>query len=536
MAVPRPCVQNQVCEWSYSSGKAYADPFNELGLDMRVDGPGGTWRVPAYWAGGQEWRVRFSPPAVGLYRCRTVCSDATNGDLHDQQGQFQASAYEGDNPLLRHGAVHVAPDRKHFQHADGTPFFWLGDTWWMSLTGRLGWPEDFQRLTADRKAKGFTVVQLVAGLFPDMPAFDERGANEAGQAWEADFAAIRPAWYDLADLKIQWLVREGLVPCVFPCWGYYLPWMGVEKMKKHWRYLVARWGAYPVIWSLAGEATMPWYLDSNAPHDSAELKEGWTELGRYLRQVDPYRRMVTIHPIVVARDSVLDDSVIDFDMLQTGHSGPPSFPRTMKFLLSEQARQPTMPVMIGEVNYENLVMGNSDEVQRLTFWGCMLSGAPGHTYGANGLFQVNTPTQQMGRSPHGCNWGDTLWTDAMNYPGSSQLGLGAKLLQEYPWHRFQPHQDWIEPAANAKNWFGAFAAGIPGQVRIIYLYQPIRPWEKTRTKVVGLERDVQYRAFYFDPRTGVRTPLGPVQADASGAWPIPGQPIMKDFVLVLERV
>jgi hypothetical protein len=31
--------------------------------------------------------------------------------------------------------------------------------------------------------------------------------------------------------------------------------MGMEKVKKHWRYLIARWSAYPVVWCLAGEGT-----------------------------------------------------------------------------------------------------------------------------------------------------------------------------------------------------------------------------------------------------------------------------------------
>ena len=72
--------------------------------------------------------------------------------------------------------------------------------------------------------------------------------------------SINPIYFDMADLRIQWLVHSGLVPCIVGCWGYYLPLLGIEKMKKHWRYLVARWGAYPVIWCLAGEALMPFYL------------------------------------------------------------------------------------------------------------------------------------------------------------------------------------------------------------------------------------------------------------------------------------
>jgi hypothetical protein len=94
------------------------------------------------------------------------------------------------------------------------PFLWLGDTWWMGLCKRLSWSEDFQLLTADRVDKGFRVIQIVAGLYPDMPGFDECGANEAGFPWEEDYARVNPSYFDMADLRIQWLVRSGLVPCV----------------------------------------------------------------------------------------------------------------------------------------------------------------------------------------------------------------------------------------------------------------------------------------------------------------------------------
>ena len=142
-----------------------------------------------------------------------------------------------------HGPIRVADDHRHFAHADGTPFFWLGDTWWMGLTKRLSWPDDFQELAADRRAKGFNVVQIVAGLYPDMPAFDPRGENEAGFPWEKDYARIRPDYFDAADRRIAYLVDQGFVPCIVGAWGYHLPYLGEAKMKLHWRNLVARWGA-----------------------------------------------------------------------------------------------------------------------------------------------------------------------------------------------------------------------------------------------------------------------------------------------------
>ena len=212
----------------------------------------------------------------------------------------------------------MAPDRRSFAFADGVPFTWLGDTWWMGFCRRLAWPDDFQRLTADRVAKGFTLIQIVAGLYPDMPALDERGVNEAGLPWAPGFERMNPAYFDMADLRIRWLVRSGLVPCIVGCWGYYLPLLGLDRMKAHWRYLIARWGSYPVVWCLAGEGAMPYYLSTNPEADRQTQIEGWTEIARYVRATDPYRRLITIHPTQVGRDQVSDAAVLAFEMSKEG--------------------------------------------------------------------------------------------------------------------------------------------------------------------------------------------------------------------------
>ncbi len=120
-------------QWSYRSGKQYSDPFNQVEVDAIVTTPSGQEeRVPAFWAGGSTWRVRYSPPAPGQYRIRSESTDAANHDLHGQTLTLNVEAYTGQNPHYKHGVLKVSADKRHFQHADGTPFFWLGDTWWMS--------------------------------------------------------------------------------------------------------------------------------------------------------------------------------------------------------------------------------------------------------------------------------------------------------------------------------------------------------------------------------------------------------------------
>src|SRR5690349_7716148 len=93
-----------VVEWSYTSEKAHADPFNDLELDVVFTDPQGQEHtVPAFWSGGQTWRIRYSPANAGRYTYRTVASD--NGELNGRHGTLEVAAYQGDNILRMHGPI-----------------------------------------------------------------------------------------------------------------------------------------------------------------------------------------------------------------------------------------------------------------------------------------------------------------------------------------------------------------------------------------------------------------------------------------------
>jgi hypothetical protein len=434
---------NVPVELALTASQAYADPFNTVTLDVIVTSPSGaSCRVPAFWDGGTTWKVRYASPEVGRHRWQSVCSEVADGGLHGVHGELEITAYHGDNPLFAHGPIRVAGDKRHFEHADGTPFFWLGDTWWMGLCNRLHWPEEFAELAADRRAKGFTVIQIVAGLYPDMPPFDARGANEAGFPWEKDYARIRPEYFDAADKRLDYLVQQGLAPCIVGAWGYFLPWLGVDKAKQHWRYLIARYGAYPVIWCVAGEANLPWYLAKGFPYDDREVVHGWTEVARSLRASDPFHRLVTIHPTGIgplnARHAIDDAALIDFDMLQTPHGERDAIAPTFKAVTHSYASLPAMPTLDGEASYEMLMDRIRPEWPRAMFWLCMMNGAAGHTYGANGIWQCNRKEQPHGKSPHGGTYGTISWDDAMRLPGSRQIGLAKAFMMSLPWTQLEP--------------------------------------------------------------------------------------------------
>ena len=553
-----PSSQNRVFEWTFESRKTYADPFNDVDVDVIFTKDGESWRVPTFWRGGSKWTVRFAPPTPGEYTYRLESTDTSNSDLNGHLGQVNITAYVGTNTLLRHGMLRVSANKRYFEHADGTPFYWLGDTWWTGLSDRLSW-EGFQKLTVDRKAKGFTVVQIVAGLVPfeEQAPVDPGFHNEGGAVWDPEFKQINPRYFDYADRRIQQLVSAGIAPAIVGAWRDILGQMGVAKMKKHWRYIIARYGAYPVFWIVGGEIYDPpeevARRLTNAP--ISRVPGGWTDVARYIRATDPYHHPVTVHEIPPPYDFPLqDESLTDFDLFQASHFGWPTIAVEVALLDMHRSRTAvTKPEVVGEIGYEKLGGTHLEDFQRVAFWLAMLNGAAGYTYGANGTWESYTADKPF----HRMKWSLMTWEEGMNLPGSSQIGLGAKLLRQYPWWRFEPHPEWVTPRGTTLleprsgiNGFdlgtwGAFfaddfaqpvdgeypagewkvrngnfrlpyAAGIPGQLRFIYM--PCFGLNcSTPPTVLGLEPGVRYHAYYWEPSLGIKVDLGAVERPSPGA-------------------
>jgi hypothetical protein len=515
---------NRVAEVTLVSNQSYTNPFTEIELDAVVTQPDGrVLRIPMFWTGGQQWRLRYASNAVGVHTFRTECSDTANASLHHTEGAIEVAAYTGPNALYRHGPIRVAEDKRHFEHADGKPFLWLADTWWKGLCKRLTW-EGFQELTVDRREKGFNAIQIVCGPYPDEEMMEARWENEGGKPYQTkDFSVVNPEYFEYADRRIEHLVDSGIVPVIVGGWGRpqgggesTLMQVGLEGFKRHWRNIVARYGAYPTVWMVGGEAK-----DAYGP---------WSELAAYLDDIDPYDRLMCYHAPGHPRTALQDNSMFDFDMIAIGHNGMETIDRTFDLMRASFEATPKRPALCGEACYEGHMQTNYQATQRHMFWSFMLSGAAGHTYGAAGIWHASVEGDP-GITPV-YDW--TTWREGMHYPGSTQLGLGKKLLEQYPWSRFELHPEWVEE--------GSFAAGIPGEVRFIYLpRRDIYNWSGPAVK--NLDPSVDWQVYYFDPATGRKFDQGTIAASAKAgdktAKSVEFQrdvPSPQDWVLVFERV
>ena len=503
---------NTVFETSFESSKDYDNPFMEVEVDVTFSKDDQSWKIPAFWDGGETWKVRFAPPEEGEYTYRAVATDESDEGLNFSGKMLTATAYTGDNPLYQRGRLRVTEDQRYFEFADGTPFFWLGDTWWKGLCKRLSW-EGFQELTADRKKKGFTVVQIVLGTYPDeLGLLKPSWENEGGMPYlTKDFSEVNPEYFKYADRRLEHLIDHGITPGMVGGWGraVTLNAVGLEGYKRHYRNLAARYGAYPVIFFIGGET---------------DKKQGpWYAAAEYLNEVDGHDRLLA-NPSSHLRQALKGHAVFDFDIQITGHDSW----KTVNTVLGETRKSfqndPLKPFVSGESCYELHMQQNPAYLQRYQFWALMLAGAAGHTYGAAGIWHMATPEE------HG-NWGGwdhqpydlTTWNEGMHFPGSAQIGHGKALLETLPWQQFKEHPEWVGK--------DVFAAGIPGRIRVIY--QPIRgvyKWDGITVKGIA---PGSWSAFYFDPVSGRRYDLG--THTLSGTWKSPNVPSPQDWVLVMVR-
>lgn len=496
-----------VFERPFTSEREIADPLRDVRLTVHFTAPDGTARaVEAFWDGGRTWRARFCPDAFGTWRYRTDCSDAGAKGLHGETGSFECVASTEPNPLYRHGLPRLSFDRRHFVHADGTPFFWLGDTAW---NGALK-SEDaaWERYLSDRRAKGFTVIQLVMTQW--RAALADREGQVAFTGREK--IAVNPAFFQRMDRRLAAVNRHGLVVAPILLWairgeinpGYSLP---EEQAILLARYLVARYGAYHVVWILAGDGD---YGGENAGR--------WKRIGRAVFH-DRRDRLATMHPVGQQwiADEFRGEEWFDFLGYQSGHgveeddlrwlvAGPPS---------TEWRKEPPRPIVNLEPNYEGHLSYRSQRlidpfmVRRACYFSLLVTPTAGVTYGHHGVWfwpdrrEVPLDHPSSGEAPP--------WHEAMAAPGSDAMRHLRRVFDTVPWWRLRPAPELLaeQPGAKVPSRFIAAsrsegsegALGTPGPVAAV-IYTPEARTIRLRAAAVA---DLPH-ATWFDPRTGERHP------------------------------
>lgn len=437
----------------------------------------------------------------------------------------QEKPWQGPSVDFTHGNLKVSDNKRFLVFADGTPFFYLGDTGW-ELFHRLNKP-DAEKYLENRREKGFTVIQAVA-----LAEFDGLNTpNAEGNKPLIDNDPLKPneAYFANMDWVINKAREKGMFVGLLPTWG--------DKVDKQWgigpviftrdnafkygQWIGNRYKNYPnIIWIIGG--------DRNGGGDN---KAVWDALGNGIKSVDKIHLM-TFHPWGEHSSSTWfhESAWLDFNMMQTGH-GQRSYAIYKRMLVKDYELTPIKPTLDGEPRYEDHpvdwnpdVLGwfNDADIRQAMYWG-IFSGGCGNTYGCHPVWQMLTPDRKpIGLARHN-------WVDVLDLPGAWDLVHARRLMESRPYTSRVPDQSLIVPAYYPETDYIVATRG-DGYA---FVYFPTGSVAEIVVDKIGAK---SLTAYWYDPRTGDSKLIETIPGTGVHKFTPPSNRRGNDWILVLDDV
>jgi hypothetical protein len=451
------CAPWQQIAFALSTVARYANPYTDVDVHVKfVHSDGAELIRPAFWDGGETWRVRFvSPLASGVWRWESFSAPHDPG-LAGCTGEVRVEPGGPADRFERHGFWHIPAGHRNLLHADGSPALLAADTAWA-----LPWRathEQCEIYARDRHAKGFNAALLMS-VQPDRRARGPRSRTEHDgfavgfeDLPDGHINRINVPYFQYLDGLADILRRHEIVPVWQPVFHGY-GWKGLDvagpvippiEYARYCRYLVARYGAQPAIWLVAADG------DGLAPGvDPA----GW-EIERW----DAYRQPTGIHYAPHQHPWAYQDRAwLDFQWCQTGHNGEHA-PQRVAVM---REKLPAKAVANGEPTYEQI-----GEPGRAAGWwqgheawnNLTAGGTMGVVYGAGSLWQWRLDRQEA-HEPW-CMARDASWREALDFEGSNYVGILSRIFDGLPFAGMEP---------DYRHTYGRAGLIVPGKLFIVYL-------------------------------------------------------------------
>lgn len=472
---------------------------------------GDTLVRPAFWDGGDTWKIRFAPPDTGSVWKWVTISKPHAKKLSGRTGLLKSVPYTGGNILLKNGLLKMSPGKRNVVHANGKPFLVVGDTPW-SIPFRAT-TDQVSIYAEDRSKKGFNAVLLMS-VQPDMFAEGPEARNtilgfDRGfeDLHEGHLNILKPDYFQYLDSLILILTDNGIVPVYQPVFHGF-GWKGKQTLgpsadpdeyARYCRYLVARYGSMPAFWLVSG--------------DSHGLDPGVKEGGETIEKWDAYHQPTGIH--YNPADDYLaswangdssrcfhynrswqEENWLDFQWAQTGHDGKHLYHKVERMY----ENTPVKACLNGEPTYEGMGGGKNG----LGWWQgeeawnqLMHGGTMGIVYGAACLWQWKITPDEPGWD----TWTDApmSWKEAMVQEGSIYAGLVAKAFEGYDFADIEKRWDLTDSIHPLLAKEGKFYISYMENGGTIYI----------KNMVPGLPYS------WFNPKTGQITSGGITSADGT---------------------
>jgi len=429
--------------------------------------------------------------------------------------------------------LRVADNQRFLMTAGGKPFFWLADTAWQ-LIHDLDEAE-MRRYFADRREKGFTVIQTVVlvelrsdkpnafGHFPIEPRRPDRPIVEPGPNND---------YWDDVERVLRLAEENNLYVALLPTWGKWVisNWQDgivdgfftAENAEIYGRFIGNRFRDHNnIIWVLGGDKASP----------TDEAKAIWRAMARGIAigvtgEEDYSKVLMTYHTSGPGSTAwfLNKEPWLDIHGLQSGHGR-----WALNWMMVEYAytMRPTLPVIDLETSYPGFRHGRpptvatDDDARRAAYW-AVFAGAAGHTYGHHSIWQMHSPKYPGVAGPK------EYWYEALDAPSAFQMGYLRRLIESRPFLTQRPDLSLLA-FEQTKPWEMCLALRGDGYALV---YTPTG-----RTLEIALDKlgFANVKAAWFDPRTGNTSEIGQFPARGRRSFDPPGEPGEgNDWVLILD--
>lgn len=504
-------------EFSLTSKKTYPNPFLDVDVTATFHGPNGEVITrPGFWDGDLSWKVRFAATAVGTWKYQIASSDTLNVGLA-ASGTLRVTPYSGGLEIYERGFLSAGDST--LTYGDGSPFFWLGDTHWFFDKKEVWEPASYEgaqftTMVDRRVSQKFTVYQsVIFGSDPRYWAIDQEGVT------------IDPGYFkNELDRKMDYIADSGLVNAFGVGFHSNIDDF-VEGSERLAEYVVARYGAYPVVWMTSGEG---------AGYDAATREariDGWRQVARTIHAFDDYDHPQTAHSPALTEKQTFGlpqfyegEGWFDFEMLQGGH---------LKFVppadYDHYRQEYAVPFLESEANYEQIYDGfATDTIVRQTAYRSIQAGGFGYGYGAHGIWNA---TANDSDTADDYGYGHENWSDAIDFIGADQMTHLIDFYRSIPLNTMVYRPD-------AAVWDGEFTPDLTepitradAETTVLTTYFSAGTSSKG---AIGLP-DGRYLAQWFDPRDGSYTTIDAEVAPDDGQWRVPEKPDEADWVLLVTK-
>lgn len=511
----------------------YQNPFNEVVLDAIFDGPKGVKIVrPAFWDGGNTWKIRFAPPQKGNWEMTTVSNKSNDTGLHSVKCKVKCKRYKGNLDIYKHGFVKVSDNGRYFVYNDGTPFFYLGDTHWCFIHERYntsnidGIESQFRYIVDKRIKQGFTVyqseaIQMVHEKEPLIKDEEPHCTFDNGFG-EDDLPGLRNM-----DRKFAYIANRGLLHANSQiCWvtepRQHKDVYSIDYMYNLGRYWSARYGAYPVLWTVAQEVDRNLY--GSLTDKDLEL---WICMAKGLTENDSYKHPLTAHMENDGNMTANNSSWGDFDFHQwwaIQWKGAKNVPNRIKTFWYNSKNK---PAILYESGYEHLEVDALISLRQgfLAFQ----SGLYGYGYGANGIWNDLYDNNDWG-TRYKMPQKYIHWFNGVNLEGADLLSNLKTFYQSINWWELEPrfdNKDWVD-FSNTDNYA---VSSIDNTLYVVYLWTDLKT---SAGKLKKLKVDEPYIAKWYNPSEGLYYDIGEFISN-DGEYTIPPIPKSGDWILVLKE-